>query len=193
MGAGRGLRAGPPRRHRRGHRLGIPGQLKPAAAAHPRSLRQPHRRGRVPPRVAPADGGRDQPRPALAALARRAPRRPRRARGRVLCVVPGRRRARVPRLDDLRGASRPSQPTRAGGSLGAADDIGRKHAVPGICAARLRRRAEAGAREGLGQVRHGDDREAGRLRRPRQHDARRARRRLVAHHGPQVVLLGADV
>ena len=41
---------------------------------------------------------------------------------------------------------------------------------------------------------HGDDREAGRLRRARQHHARRAgRRRRLRDHRPQVVLLGADV
>ena len=43
-------------------------------------------------------------------------------------------------------------------------------------------------------VRHGDDREAGRLGRARQHHARRARRRRrLRDHRPQVVLLGADV
>ena len=47
-------------------------------------------------------------------------------------------------------------------------------------------------------LRHGDDREAGRLRRARQHDhraaaERRRPRRRVRAHRPQVVLLGADV
>ena len=39
----------------------------------------------------------------------------------------------------------------------------------------LRPRAAAGEREGLGALRHGDDREAGRLGRARQHDRRRRR------------------
>ena len=57
---------------------------------------------------------------------------------------------------------------------------------------------QAARREGQRAVRHGDDREAGRLGRARQHDGRdaaqrRRRRRGVPHHRPQVVLLGADV
>ena len=55
-----------------------------------------------------------------------------------------------------------------------------------------------GRREARRALRHGDDREAGRLRRARQHDRRRAAerrraRRRVRAHRPQVVLLGADV
>ena len=42
-------------------------------------------------------------------------------------------------------------------------------------------------------VRHGDDREAGRLRRARQHDGRGTDGRRVPADRPQVVLLGADV
>src|SRR5579871_5766889 len=56
----------------------------------------------------------------------------------------------------------------------------------------------AGGAEGRGALRHGDDREAGRLRRAHEHDprpparSRRAGRRIRAHR-PQVVLLGPDV
>ena len=41
--------------------------------------------------------------------------------------------------------------------------------------------------------RHGHDRETGRHRRARQHDARRARRRWLSHHRTQMVHVGADV
>ena len=70
---------------------------------------------------------------------------------------------------------------------------------PRFSLALLRRRAtRAHARQEGRAVRHGDDREAGRLRRSRQHhrrDApeRRRPRRRVRDHRPQVVLLGPDV
>ena len=59
-------------------------------------------------------------------------------------------------------------------------------------------RLVAGEREGLRDRRHGDDREAGRLGRARQHDRRasperRRGRRRVRDRRAQVVLLGADV
>ena len=47
---------------------GRAGQREPAGAAHARPLRQPHRRGRVPPRLAPADGARRRARAARAAV-----------------------------------------------------------------------------------------------------------------------------
>ena len=43
---------------RRAAGVGPPGEREPAGAADARPLRQPHRRGRVPSGVAPADGGR---------------------------------------------------------------------------------------------------------------------------------------
>ena len=46
---------------RRAAGVGPAGQREPAEAAHPRPPRPPHRRGRVPPGVAPADGGRASP------------------------------------------------------------------------------------------------------------------------------------
>ena len=89
-------------------------------------------------------------------------------------MVAGQRRRDVPGLDDLLGdpgaAARPGHRRR----VGAAAD-----------AARLRARRA---------VRDGDDREAGRLGRARQHHARGAgRRRLVGAHRPQVVLLVSAV
>ena len=46
-------------RPRRRDRAGRSGEREPAPASHPRPLRQPHRRGRVPPRLARADAARD--------------------------------------------------------------------------------------------------------------------------------------
>ena len=63
--------------------LGPAGQRAPAAPAHARPLRQPRRRGRVPPRLAPAHGARQRARAALAAVDERPPGRPRRPRGDV--------------------------------------------------------------------------------------------------------------
>ena len=122
------------------------------------------------------------------ALARARARRPRRARGDVHAADAGRGRRRLPDLDDLLGDPRaahssPSSPRS--GSRASSRSTTTERLVP---ADRQARRA----------LRHGDDREAGRLRRPRQHhprdaaERRRARRRVRAHR-PQVVLLGADV
>ena len=94
----------------------------------------------------------------------------------------------LPDLDDLLRDARAAQAAGAGRRVGAALPV-----------ALLRRRT---ARPRAGQdgraVRHGDDREAGRLRRARQHHRRQAaeRRRAgrrVRDHRAQVVLLGADV
>ena len=76
---------------------------------------------------------------------------------------------------------------RAGRRVGAA---GNRHA--------LRPAPDSRRREGRGDRGHGDDREAGRLRRARQHDTgaaaeRRRRWRRVRAHGPQVVLQRTDV
>ena len=60
--------------------VGPPGQREQAGAAHPRPLRQPHRRGRVPSRLASADADGRGARAALAAVDQRAsPSRTRRA------------------------------------------------------------------------------------------------------------------
>ena len=50
LGRGAGLGAGPG--------VGQAGQREPAGAAYARPVRQPHRRGRLPPGLAPADGPR---------------------------------------------------------------------------------------------------------------------------------------
>ena len=101
--------------------LGPPGQREPAGAAHPRPLRAPHRRGRVPSRLARADGARGR-RTGSHALPWREPQpgRARRARGAVhdlLGQVEGGHR--LPDLDDLlrrAGAARSSPSSRRSGS-----------------------------------------------------------------------------
>ena len=177
---GRRLGRRPRARHRRRGRLGRGAGARPprraqrAAAEDARPLRAPDRRDRPRPVVALAAAGRRRARDPRAAVARPAAGRARGARGAVQPLVAGQRRRHVPGLDDLLGdpgaAARPGARRR----VGAAPD-----------APRLRARRA---------VRHGDDREAGRLGRPRQHHARGAgRRRRLRDHRPQVVLLGADV
>ena len=102
----------------------------------------------------------DRPRPACAALARAAVRRPRRPRGAVHAAGPGRGRRRLPDLDDLLGDP--------GAARAAGDRRGVGAALP---LARLRPAVRPRRREARGALRDGDDREAGRLRRARQHDA----------------------
>ena len=104
-----------------------------------------------------------------------------------MLLIAGRERRRLSDLDDLLGD--PGAPPPAGRRRG----VGA--AVP---VARLRRALNARRGQARGALRDGDDREAGRLRRPRQHDDRgRAQRRRprsrVRDRRPQVVLLGADV
>ena len=88
------------------------------------------------------------------------------ARAAMFMVLrPGRGRRRLPDLDDLLGDPGAARAARAGGRVGAALHL-----------ERLRRRAPApGARQGRRAVRDGDDREAGRLGRPREHDHGAAR------------------
>ena len=101
------------------HELGPAGRVRPATqelarlanehppgAAHPRPVRPPDRRGRVPPRLASADGHRRRPRPARRAVGRRPAGRARGQGRRVLRLDPGRGRPRLPDLDDLRQPSR---------------------------------------------------------------------------------------
>ena len=188
LGRGRGSRARRALRAAADDPLGRRGEPEPAQAPHPRPLRQPDRRGRVPPRLARADADRDRARPARAALAPAAAGRPRRARRAVHAPRPGRGGGGLPDLDDLLGDPGAANAARAGRRVGAALPV-----------ALLRRRA-ARPRSGQegGAVRDGHDREAGRLRRARQHhhrpaaERRRAGRR-VRDHRTQVVLLGADV
>ena len=165
--AARHRRAG---RQRRGHRALGALRAQRAAAAHPRPLRPPDRRGGARPvlalAAAPGRGAGDP----LAAVARPALRGARGARLAHVRVEPGERRGHVPRVDDLLGdpgAARGARPRRG---VGAAPD-----------------QAELRGRRPL---RDGDDGEAGRVRRSGQHHRRGAgRRRHLRDHRPQVVLL----
>ncbi len=167
---------GPPARHRRagrhagGHRALRARRAQRAPPAHPRPVRQPHRRGRARPLLGLAAAAGGRARDPLAALARGACGRARGPRRADVPLEPGQRGRHVPRVDDLLGDPGAAPQRGARGRVGAAPDP--PLARPG--------------RPG----RDGDDREAGRLGRPRQHHLRRARRRRpVRDHRPQVVLL----
>ena len=88
---------------RRADGLGRAREQAHAGAAHARPLRQPHRRGRVRPVVAPADGGRHARRAARAAVAHRPRRRARRSRRALHDGDAGRGGLRLPDHDDVRG------------------------------------------------------------------------------------------
>ena len=189
--AGRRRRRGPGRAGRGGGHRGGPGarhagQPAPPRAHDVRPLRQPHRRGRVPPVLALADGARGGPRPAGGALGAAGGGQRARARtaGRgVLRLVADRARPRLPDLDDVRrGAG-------AAGRRGPRQGVGAAAGRPVLrprCPGRLDQARRAG--------RDGDDREAGRLRRPRQrHRGAHLRRGRRVHPArAQVVHLGAD-
>ena len=124
-------RAGRDRR-RRGARVGPAGEREPARAAHPRPLRPPHRRGRVPPVLAQAAGRRRLARAALAALDRATARRARRARGAVHdCMGQAEGGHLLPDLDDLLGRAGAARDARAGGGVGAAPDVDLLRPAPG--------------------------------------------------------------
>ena len=158
-----------------------------AAAADPPADRRTRRPGRLPPGVPLAARHRCRQRAHRRAVdaavrVRRAPA----ARGRVRGLEPGGGRARLPGVDDVCGGA------------GSSPRPGPRRAV-GSSARLPRLRAGAASRRGQGRraLRDGDDREAGRVRRAREHDARRRRRRSGARSGipadrSQVVLLGAD-
>ena len=101
-------------------RWGFAGQRAPAEAAHARPLRQPHRRGRVPPGLPPAHDARLVAGAALAAVDVRPRGRARRARGDGPDERPGRGRPRLPDDDDLRGDPRAAPHARAARRVGAA-------------------------------------------------------------------------
>ena len=110
--------------------------------------------------------------------------RPRRA---LLHAEPGRGGARLPDHNDLRFLSLPASPARPRRRLAAENHR-----------PRLRPAQRPGRREAGPDDRHGDDREAGRLGRARQHHPRFSRRRRRVRAGirarrPQVLRLGADV
>src|SRR2546425_601895 len=81
---GRAPREARPAGGGRGARLGRGGERQSAGPTHPRPLRAPHRRGRVPPRLACAPAPRRRPRAARAPPARPPPRRARGAPGPLL-------------------------------------------------------------------------------------------------------------
>ncbi len=171
----------------RGHPgTGPAGQRAPAGAAQPRPVRQPDRRGRVPPRLARPDGDRGRPRAARGAVGGPAARRPRGQGREVLRMVPGGGGPRLSHLDDLRGGAGAAARAGAGRPVRAAA----RHPC-------LRPRPAPARRQARPAVRHGHDREAGRQRRAGEHHPRRARprrrRRRARADRAQVVLLRADV
>ena len=89
-------------------------------AAHPRPLRTPRRRRRVPPRVPRADAPRRSPPASTRRRGQQGPHgRPCRARREVLAVEPGRAGPPVPDLDDVLdhpGAARRRRPSLRSGS-----------------------------------------------------------------------------
>ena len=100
--------------------LGLRGEREPADAAHARPLRQPHRRGRVPPRLARADA-----RSASRTACTRCPGASRRpgahvARAAMFMRLAGRGGRRLPDLDDLLGDPGAAPPARARRRVGAA-------------------------------------------------------------------------
>ena len=144
-------------------RWGFEANEHPPVLRTARPLRQPHRRGRVPPRLASPHAPRGGARTALAPLALRGTRGARGARGALHHRDAGGGGLRVPDHDDLRRRPDASNPARAGRGVGAAGH--RDH---------LRAGADRGEREGQRALRDGDDREAGWLGRAREHH-RRAR------------------
>lgn len=168
-----GRRAG----ERGGAALGGRGEPPGAEAAHPRPLRQPHRRGRVPPLVPRPHGRGDQRGPRRCRLGGRAARRARGARGGLHGVEQRGGGPRLPRLDDVRGGPRPaSRP-------GPRQDVRTPADQPCVRVRSAHPRREARAARG-----HGHDGEAGRHRCARQHDRRRTTDgRNLAVARPQVV------
>ena len=177
LGRAAGQRGRRLRRLGAGDPLGLRGEREPAEAAHPRPLRQPRstRSSSTPPGTSCSAPGSAS---ALHALPWREPQpgSPRRARGDVRRLA-GRGGGRLPDLDDLLGDPGAAKAARARRRVGAALHL-----------AALRRRAPAARRrQGRRALRDGDDREAGRLRRARQHHGRgpaerwRAGRRVRAH------------
>ena len=152
------------RRRARGRGGGPMGRRGPpvsAGAAHPRPVREPRRRGRLPPVVAPVHAPGRRTWCARDALGRAGTGRPRRAGRDAVDARAGRARALLPDLDDLRrrpGAAREPR-TRRG--------VGAPHHRAGVRPGTAPAAGEGGRTRG-----HGDDREAGRLGRACEHDRR---------------------
>ena len=165
------------------------GEREPAEAAHPRPLRQPHRRGRVPPRLARADADR-RSRTACTRSPWREPRpgRARRPRGAVHAAAQAEAGRRLPDLDDLLGDPGAAPAAGARGRVGAALPLAAtttERLVP--------RRDKKGALCGMGMTEKqggSDVRANTTTARPLNGGGPGAEYELDR---PQVVLLGADV
>ena len=178
VAAGAGRRGG----FCRGPRAGHARQRVPPRADSVRPLRQPHRRGALPPLVALAARARGGSRAAGGAVGVRRPARTPTPRGRVLRLA-DRARARLPDLDDVRRDPRAAGRRRD------------REGVDAEAGCTFLRPRSAAARGEVGRPRgHGHDREAGRLRRTRQRDrgAADVGGRRVHPARPQVVHLRAD-
>ena len=142
--------------------LGRAGERARAGAAHARPLRQPHRRGRVPPRVAPADAS--------------SPSRTGCTRCPGATRAPGAHVARAALFYLLSqveaGVGCPISMTYAVvPALRAQPELAAEW-EPRLTSTEYDPRMIPARGEARRDLRHGDDREAGRLRRARQHDAR---------------------
>ena len=131
-------------------RWGVEANENPPRLQHPRPLRTPNRRGRVPPRLARAARRRGRLRRPRAAVARAPAWRPCRPRGDVHALRSRRGRGRLSDLDDLLGDPGASQAARARRRVGAEVHLAR---YDGSSASRRRTRRAP--------LRDGDDREAG--------------------------------
>ncbi len=141
-------------------------------------------RGRVPPGLARTDERGRRRGPARRTVAGPPPGRARGPRREVLPVGPDRRRPLLPGLHDLRDRPGPAERSRSGPAVRAGADV--RGLRPGAAPTRGQARPDR---------RHVDDREAGRLRRPRQHHpggpGAGGAGKLPAHRA-QVVHVGAD-
>ncbi|MNZ45410.1 hypothetical protein D3C78_630640 [compost metagenome] len=165
----------------------LPRQREQAGVQDPRPLRPSHRPGGIPPGLPRADALGHRAWPDVAAVDRSACRRPGCPCRPLLPACPGRGRQRLPADHDLR--------RRAGDQAAAGP---RREVAAEDPRHPVRPAQRADGAEGRRHHRHGDDREAGRHRRARQHHARLSG--CCQWSGPalrtgwaQVVLLGADV
>ena len=150
-------------------------QREHAETAHLRFPRQPPRRGRVSPGLSRTDGAQRSSRHSQFDLDGGRQARRRRggssAGGEVLHGVPGRDRSSLSDHHDARLGR------GTGGAAGSAGEADACDLNP-----RLRSDLRAVADQTRHDARHGHDREAGRHRRPLQHDARGTRWRCLSHH-----------
>ena len=116
------------RRRRAAAAVGPPGQREQAGAAHARPLRQPHRRGRVPPGLAPADDRWASSTSCTRCRGRASEPFAHTARAALyMTAMQAEAGFCLPDHDDLRGRARAARAARAGRRVGAAGD--RHHAM----------------------------------------------------------------